>query len=138
MRRLQHTHYDDSGPEINITPLIDVVFVILIGFILIAPLLEMDRIALADAGSDAKEVEAKASPLQISVRRDNTIYLNTKEVSLEELRALLAYEKELHPQETPKLIQDKQAYFGTYQAVKNVLASVGYDELDIILNPCKK
>lgn len=130
---------DDSGPEINITPLIDVVFVILIGFILIAPMLEMDKINLAQAGKDAREIEAKAiAPLQITVRRDNSIIFNQKEVSLEELKTLLAYEKQQHPDERPKLMQDKQAYFGTYQDVKNVLVNVGYEELDIILNPAQK
>lgn len=130
---------DDSGPEINITPLIDVVFVILIGFILIAPMLEMDKINLAQAGKDAHEVEAKAiAPLQITVRRDNSIIFNQKEVTLEELKALLALEKQKHPDERPKLMQDKQAHFGTYQDVKNVLVNLGYEELDIILNPAPK
>ena len=41
---------DIEEPQINLTPLIDVVFVILIMFILIAPILELDRIDLADAG----------------------------------------------------------------------------------------
>lgn len=38
-------------PAVNLTPLIDVVFVILIGFIIIAPLLEIDRIDLAEAST---------------------------------------------------------------------------------------
>lgn len=139
MRRLPNPRVEESGPEINITSLIDVVFVVLIGFILIAPLLEMDRIQLADAGSDAHEVDARTiSPLQIAVRKDNTIYFNKKEVQLEELRELLAAEKLAHPDEKPKLIQDKQAYFGTYQDIKNLLASLGYDEMELILNPCNK
>lgn len=130
---------DDTAPEINITPLIDVVFVILIGFIMIAPMLEMDKINLAEAGKDAHEIEAKAiAPLQITVRRDNSIVFNQREVTLDELKELLVYEKQKHPDERPKLMQDKHAYFGTYQDVKNVLVNLGYEELDIILNPAPK
>jgi biopolymer transport protein ExbD len=38
---------ESDEPLINLTPLIDVVFVVLIIFILIAPMLEIDRVKLA-------------------------------------------------------------------------------------------
>jgi biopolymer transport protein ExbD len=136
LRRIQTRQLDDSQPDINITPLIDVVFVILIAFILLAPLFEMDQIELANSGEGSSEMEAKStSPLQITVRRDNSILFNAYEVTLEELRELVVAEKEKYPEERPKLIHDKQAYFGTYQEIKNILTAAGFEELDIILNP---
>ena len=44
----------DDDANVNLTPLIDVVFVVLIMFILVAPLVEIDRIQLAHATSEKK------------------------------------------------------------------------------------
>ncbi|MEI8125918.1 MAG: biopolymer transporter ExbD, partial [Parachlamydiaceae bacterium] len=55
-----------ENPEVNLTPLIDVVFVILIAFIVLAPLLELDRVELADASTSLQEKEVsvqEASPI---------------------------------------------------------------------------
>lgn len=45
---------NDDDANVNLTPLIDVVFVVLIMFILVAPLVEIDRIQLAHATSEKK------------------------------------------------------------------------------------
>ena len=48
-RRVKVRHHEE--PEVNLTPLIDIVFVILIVFIVIAPLLQIEQVQLADASS---------------------------------------------------------------------------------------
>src|ERR1700730_3845683 len=83
-------------PVINLTPLIDVVFVILIMFIVVAPLLELDRVELADASSEVgdKSISAQeTSPIGIHVHRDNTIIYNQKQVTLAELKVALKQAK---------------------------------------------
>ena len=52
---------DDEEPLINLTPLIDVVFVVLIMFIVIAPMLEVERVELASAGESALEIKESSS-----------------------------------------------------------------------------
>lgn len=129
---------DIEEPTINLTPLIDVVFVILIMFILVAPLLELDRVELASAPSNPSEhvtsVHEKG-PLSIHVHRDNTIWLNQQKMSIEELALRLRKEKQLHPNERPQLFHDKQAFFGTYQSVKNAIEDAGFEQVDVILKP---
>lgn len=123
-------------PAVNLTPLIDVVFVILIGFILIAPLLEIDHIELASAPSSAIPEPAHASsPISLHVRQDNTIYLEGRQVLIPQLIPLLQAAKKAHPGVTPQLLHDKKAYFGTYQEVKNALEAAGFEQVDIILKP---
>lgn len=123
-------------PEVNLTPLIDVVFVILIGFILIAPLLEIDKIELANAPTSATPEPVHASsPISLHVRQDNRVYLDGKEVQVPELIPLLKAAKKAFPNTTPQLLHDKKAYFGTYQEVKNALEAAGFDQVDIILKP---
>jgi len=121
---------------INITPLIDVVFVILIAFIVIAPLLELDRVALAGGNASHSPVHFQdTSPIQIRVYKDNTVAINDEKVDLRQLHRKLLEVKRAHPKARPQLFHDKEAYFGTYQSVKNGLESVGFQEVDVVLAP---
>ena len=125
-------------PMINITPLVDVVFVILIAFIVIAPLLEMDRVELASGGQIPSHLPVRfedASQIQIHVQRDNSILFNHQEVTLYELTNLLRRAKNAFPDGRAQLFHHKEAYFGTYQAVKNALEAAEFKEVDIVLSP---
>jgi biopolymer transport protein ExbD len=125
-------------PSVNLTPLIDVVFVILIAFIVIAPLLELDRVELADGGIDFQgKVHSvqETSPIAIYVREDNTISINGKFIPVSQLSAYLKQIKKQYPHATPQLFHDKKAHFGTYQSVKNAAEAAGFSKLDIILKP---
>ena len=127
---------DDS--LLNLTPLIDVVFVLLITFILIAPLLKYDRIELSQAKDQKKEEQLPTenrNSITIRVYEDNTITINHRDVSTKELLPLLIALKQSHPHEIPLLFHDKKAYFGTYQLIKNCVEGAGFEELDILLKP---
>ncbi len=121
-------------PLINLTPLIDVVFVVLISFILLAPILEIDTVDLAEgAGLENKEIEQSA--ISISVHKDNTIWYHGTKVTLPELEKRLKLDHKARPNTTPQLAQDKDASFGTYQMVKNVLETSGFTQMDVVLKP---
>lgn len=125
-------------PTINLTPLIDVVFVILIMFILIAPLLELDRVELADASHNPlnkTQSVQETSPIAIHVRKDNTVLLNNQAVTMTQLIDKLKQAKNRFPKVNPQVFHDKQAHFGTYQAVKNAVEEAGFAQMEIILNP---
>ncbi len=125
-------------PSVNLTPLIDVVFVILIMFILVAPLLEVDRIELADGPSDKLEASIEVhetSPITLHVHRDNTIWLNSRKITLDQLPRLLSEAKKKYPKARPQLFHDRKAHFGTYQTVKNAAEQAGFSEMDILLKP---
>ncbi len=131
-----------SHPEeeslINLTPLIDVVFVVLIMFILVAPMLEMDRVDLAEhAPGQTKEITVvqEGSTISIHVLRDNTILLNGHKISSADLLPMLKEQHRKHPGKIPQLFHDRQAYFETYQAIKNAAEIAGFDEIDVILKP---
>ncbi len=129
---------NDEETLINLTPLIDVVFVMLIMFIVVAPILELDQVELAKGGSKAKEIsssiEEKRS-ITLHIKKDNTIFLNKQQVSLDKLRPLLKEAKKRYPKDIPMLFNDKKSHFGTYQEVKNALEDVGFPDMDIVLTP---
>ncbi|MBS0629550.1 MAG: biopolymer transporter ExbD [Verrucomicrobia bacterium] len=135
MRR--RNRIDDAIEEgrIELTPLIDVVFVVLIMFILIAPMLEVDNVKLARAGHREQVEATNMSSLTIHVHENNTIWINKKQVTPENLFPVLKALKTKNSKLTPQLFQDRKAHFGTYQMVKNALEEAGYDELDVVLEP---
>lgn len=139
MRKLSDFYsYDDNPDEgtVNLTPLIDVVFVVLIMFILVAPLVELDRITLAPATAEKKPDMIsfqEGAPIKIHVYADNTIWLNGAPVTIEELPSFLKRAYQRLPNTRPQLYHDKTAYFGTYQSVKNAVESAGFESLDVIL-----
>ena len=126
-------------PTVNLTPLIDVVFVILIMFILVAPMLELDRVELAEAGYSQNQINHaevhEASPIAIHVQKDNSLLFNNKKIRLDQLADLLKQAKKKTPSARPQLFHDRRAHFGTYQSVKNAAEEAGFQQMDIILRP---
>jgi len=118
---------------INLTPLIDVVFVVLVAFILIAPLLEIDHVELAPATITSENDISHKSPITIYVREDNSIWFNQRLVSENELATILKEKKRNFPLEVPQVYHDQKATFGTYQAVKNCIETSGFLQMDVIL-----
>lgn len=138
MRKTVKLNLPVEEPQINLTALIDVVFVILIMFILIAPLLELDRVELAEAPkatSDPTISVQESSPLSLHVRSDNSIWINKEPIKIDFLVDKLKKAKVLFPKVRPQLFHDRKAEFGTYQKVKNALEQAGYLEVDIVLKP---
>jgi len=126
----------EEEPSLNLTPLIDVVFVVLILFILIAPMLDVDKVQLASSATkENKTTLPEAGPIAIHVREDNSIWVRSKRVTSQQLLDLLKQEKVTKPHQVPQLFHDKKAQFGTYQTVKNAIEMAGFEKLDVILQP---
>ena len=137
-RRILSRFQEEEVSPINLTPLIDVVFVILIMFILIAPILEMDQIELASASPSSKNIsllKKEETPIAIRVDQFNKVYINEIQTKPNEwLKAFLAL-KTKNPEARPRLFHDKRGAFGTYQQLKAALEKAGFHEMDLILGP---
>lgn len=120
---------------LNLTPLIDVVFVVLIIFIVIAPMLETDRIQLASGGEKKKAAVAEAGSILIRVESDNSIRINERKIASNDLLSALQTAYIQYGKAIPQLFQDKNASFGTYQMIKNAAETAGFEELDVIVLP---
>lgn len=74
--------------ELNITPLLDLCFVLLIIFMIIAPTLEQSIDLVLPEASDQKNSGVETTPdaiLQVSIDRSGQLYLDRKRISLREL-----------------------------------------------------
>lgn len=136
MRQKRHFSYQEVSSEenlVNLTPLIDVVFVVLILFILIAPMVEADRVQLSLFSSELTYPIHENTITTIYVHEDNSIWLNQTKISEAQLIHCL---KDLHQKQGNiplQLFHDKRAKFGVYQSVKNAAQLAGFEQLDVIV-----
>ncbi|WP_201313263.1 biopolymer transporter ExbD [Dyella sp. EPa41] len=114
---------DNSGgpmSEINVTPLVDVMLVLLIIFMITAPLMShritVDLPTANPKVSDNEPVE----PMDLAVKPDGTLYLNDIEVTEAELKAQFAVAASKAPQPELQIRADKTT---EYKVVKKILAS---------------
>lgn len=98
MRRYSQRHNLSTLSEINITPLLDLAFVLLIIFMITTPLLE-NSVNLIIPSSGAANAPVKAGQVQtISIDRHETIKINDRTVSTSELVARLTDMKRSNPE----------------------------------------
>jgi biopolymer transport protein ExbD len=97
MRRYSQRQSLSSLSEINITPLLDLAFVLLIIFMITTPLLE-SSMSLIIPSSGAKSPPVTSSQVQtISIDRNEAVRFNNQIVDLETLTAQLANLKRANP-----------------------------------------
>jgi biopolymer transport protein ExbD len=97
MRRYSHRQSLSTLSEINVTPLLDLAFVLLIIFMITTPLLE-SSMNLVIPSSGAKSPPINTSQVQtVSIDRSETIRFNNQTVDLETLTRQLAELKQTNP-----------------------------------------
>src|SRR5437016_9944968 len=98
MRRYSQRQSLSSLSEINITPLLDLAFVLLIIFMITTPLLE-SSVGLIIPSSGAKNPPVTSSQVQtISIDRNEAIRLNNQAVDLDALSSQLSELKRANPE----------------------------------------
>ena len=98
MKRYSQRHHLSTVSEINITPLLDLAFVLLIIFMITTPLLE-NSVNLIIPSSGAANAPVKAGQVQtISIDRRETIKINDKTVAAAELVTRLTELKRINPE----------------------------------------
>lgn len=118
-------------PEINVTPFIDVILVLLIIFMVTAPLLNLG-IPLELPQSQASRELSDDKPLVISIKKQNEIYLGDKKLSKKELLINL---QKLGNQATNRTIYLRASGGLSYQtvvALMGELSALGFINLVLV------
>ena len=122
---------NSGGPmaEINVTPLVDVMLVLLIIFIITAPLMSHKvKIELPEANlvQDPDEKKAPTTPpITISVKENGDLFWGDEPVSKEILESRLSSAAQLQPQPKLNLRGDKTTKMGTIAEVTKIAQSQG-------------
>lgn len=119
-----------SLSDINVTPFVDVVLVLLVIFMLTAPFIQ-GAVDVALPRADAKQVDLKEG-LIISVSKDKHVYLDKEIVPLTELEYKLTIFKDAFPGRPVFLRADKDVPYGFVVRVVSILKKVGIENLGLV------
>jgi biopolymer transport protein ExbD len=120
-----------ENAEINVTPFIDVMLVLLIIFMVAAPLSTVD-VAVDLPGSTAKPAERPEEPLYLTVRPDLSLHLGEAEVSRDTLPSEIELITEGDRDTRIFLRADKSVDYGAFMEVMNLLRGAGYLKIALV------
>ena len=127
---------DEIISEINMTPLVDVMLVLLIIFMITMPVLTQTVLVELPQAS-AEPTTTQPDSIAISVLRDGSVQWNGEVVTAEQLQHKLAHIAQLPQQPPLQLMADKAV---EYQHVLNVMAlaqQLGITQLGFVTKPVK-
>lgn len=117
--------------EINVTPFVDVMLVLLIVFMVTAPLLTVS-VPIELPRTEAKQSQTETDPLSVTVTREGTIYLQETVVSRDELVATMRAISNEGYDRRVFIRGDTNANYGTVLDVMAMLSSAGFRNLDLV------
>jgi biopolymer transport protein TolR len=123
--------------DINVTPLVDVMLVLLIVFMVAAPLMTTG-VPIELPKTQAKQLNQSTEPLTISVQADRKVFLQKTEIPLAELAAKLQALAKNGNQEQLMVRADTQVPYGAVMEVMGVLNSAGYTKIGLVTTPADK
>jgi len=90
MRRFSQKHGFQTLSEINVTPLLDLAFVLLIIFIITTPLMDQTSNLVLPSSKASSNAVNPALQQSVTLDKDDQITLNTQPVSIDQLASLLS------------------------------------------------
>lgn len=117
--------------EINVTPFIDVMLVLLIIFMVAAPLATVD-IKVDLPASTAKPAPRPEKPVFVSVKADQNVYVGDDQVQRAQLGAALDAKTKGDKETTIFFQADKGVDYGDLMEVMNTLRAAGYLKVGLV------
>ncbi|GJM02215.1 MAG: protein TolR [Rhodomicrobium sp.] len=117
--------------EINVTPLVDVMLVLLIVFMVTAPMLTVG-IPMELPKTEAKALGGEKEPLTISVTSEGKIYIQDKEIAMDELVPKLKAISNNGYNERIYIRGDQESRHGKVSEVLGKISSAGFTRLAIV------
>jgi biopolymer transport protein TolR len=119
--------------DINVTPFVDVMLVLLVIFMVTAPMFSQGLpVNLPEAAAPALVSD---KPLVVSINRERAVYLGEREVGLGNLKAALAREDPGAKAPEVLLKSDQNVPYGLVVQVMSILKEAGVEKLGIVTAP---
>ena len=120
--------------QINVTPFVDVMLVLLVIFMITAPLLTVGvEVDLPEA--DTTPLAGDDEPLSITITRDGTTYLQETQIALEALIPKLRAITERRPDVRIFIRGDRDIAYGRVMEVMGVLNAAGFNNVALVTEP---
>jgi biopolymer transport protein TolR len=117
--------------EINVTPFVDVMLVLLIVFMVTAPLLTVG-VPLELPETKGQQLQTNKEPLTISVQRDGKFYIQDTEVGIDEIAPKLKAIAKGGYEEQIFVRGDKGIDYGTVMRVMGRIKSAGFTKVSLV------
>ncbi|MER8412692.1 protein TolR [Mesorhizobium sp. M0518] len=117
--------------EINVTPMVDVMLVLLIIFMVAAPMLTVG-VPVDLPETQAKAMNADTQPIMVTIDATGKIFLQETEIPQEELVAKLQAISKTGYDERIFIRGDKLTNYGTAMKVMALIQAAGYKNMGLI------
>ena len=119
MARRSRTMVQDEGTELNMTPMLDVVFILLIFFI-------VTSVFVKTPGIDPFKPEANTAKdwdpgILMAVNAENEVWIDKRPYALDEVRPIITAMRDENPKAQAIIIGDKDADVGTVMSLQEMM-----------------
>ena len=126
-------HTQTALAEINITPLVDVVLVLLVIFMLTAPVLQSGIEVAVPKTKTVKEITEQR--MVVTINRDQEVFLGDKPINLADLPSKLAQPGVDPAHRVIYLEADERVPFGAFASVMDAVKQAGITNISIVTQP---
>ena len=127
----------ELNSRINVTPLVDVMLVLLIVFMIAAPLLSVG-VPVELPKTDAKSMPSPQEPLTVTIDAEGKVFLQETEVPLDELTLRLEAMSENGFEERIYLRGDENGNYGPVMKVMARINAAGFTNIGLVTDPVAK
>jgi len=120
--------------DINVTPFVDVMLVLLIIFMVTAPMM-IQGVDVALPEVTSQPLAAKTEPLMVSINKENQIYINDFKVEIDFLQEKLAKILKGRSDRIVYLRADKSIAYGMVVLVMSEIKGAGIEKLGMVTEP---
>ncbi len=128
-----------ESPKVDLTPMIDVVFLLLIFFMISTTFIERPGLSINLPASSSEQIKQSKKEVQVYLSENGDIYLHREKVSREELlQHLMDFDRMTTEKMTFLLMADKAALHGNVVQLMDVAKKAGFGNLAIATDKKKE
>jgi biopolymer transport protein TolR len=123
--------------DINVTPLCDVMLVLLIIMMIVAPLLQQGvSVTLPKAANTVDKPEVQGQTV-VAIAKDKSMYVNAKPVQEQEMATKVNEILENNKEKVVLIKADEEVEYGAVMAAMDQLRQAGIEDIGLITDPKK-
>ena len=125
---------NDTMSEINVTPFVDVMLVLLIIFMVTAPMMTQGMLVQLPK-ADASSLPPTEDPLKLSITEDGRFLINKEEFSPDEIRQKLTALAEVSAERDVLLNADGRVPYQKVAELMAIVTDVGFTKIGMLTQP---
>ena len=124
----RHAHTEDA--EINITPMLDIVFIMLIFFIVTTSFTKETGAAIVKPQAE-QAISLRNGTILIGIKSNDDIWMSKRLIELREVRSMVEQAKAENPKGSVVIVADKDSRIGTVTQVMDQVKLAGVQGIAI-------